>query len=94
MGLSAVRLDEKSPAGCALASWNGQLCLAWTGTDLRLNVASSPDGRGLAGKQRINQRERDLSRWRQQFLIRQLPPACGTTCQSAMTSHDPPLLPR
>jgi hypothetical protein len=51
-----VRLDEKSSAGLAVASWRGQLQLAWTGSDMRLNLASSPDGREIAVKQRLDQR--------------------------------------
>jgi len=51
-----VRLDEKSSAGLAVASWRGQLHLAWTGSDMRLNLASSPDGREIAVKQRLDQR--------------------------------------
>lgn len=39
-------LNETSQVSPAVASWNGQLHIAWTGRDRRLNVASSPtDGR-------------------------------------------------
>jgi hypothetical protein len=48
---SSVVLDERSYAACAVASWQGRLCLAWTGTDLRLNTMWSTDGRQYAGKQ-------------------------------------------
>ncbi len=51
--LASVRLDEKSAAACAVATWRDQLYLAWTGTDMHINVASSVDGRGITGKQRL-----------------------------------------
>src|SRR5229473_19873 len=51
-----VRLDEKSSAACAVISWRDQVHIAWTGTDMRLNLASWPDGLELAGKQRLTQR--------------------------------------
>jgi hypothetical protein len=51
-----VKLDEKSSAGLAVVSWHGQLQLAWTGTDMRINLASSPDGLEITGKQRLDQR--------------------------------------
>ena len=51
-----VRLDEKSSAACAVLSWRDQLYVAWTGTDMYLNLASSADGRALLAKQRLAQR--------------------------------------
>jgi hypothetical protein len=51
-----VRLDEKSSAGFAVISWHDQLQLAWTGTDMRINLASSPDGGEITAKQRLDQR--------------------------------------
>ncbi len=51
--LASMRLGEKSDAPCALTAWRDQLYLAWTGTDLHLNVASSADGRAITGKQRL-----------------------------------------
>jgi hypothetical protein len=51
-----VRLAEKSSAACAVISWRDQVHIAWTGTDMRLNLASSPDGLELTGKQRLAQR--------------------------------------
>jgi hypothetical protein len=51
-----VRLDEKSSAGLAVVSWHDRLHLAWTGNDMRVNLASSPDGREITGKQRLDQR--------------------------------------
>jgi hypothetical protein len=53
---AGVRLDEKSAASCALTTWDERVHLAWTGTDLHLNLAAWPDGRGLVGKQRLAQR--------------------------------------
>ncbi|HEY7069443.1 MAG TPA: hypothetical protein VH479_04985, partial [Acidimicrobiales bacterium] len=47
---SSVVLDEKSNAACAVASSPGRVCLAWTGTDTRLNVLSSADGRTFGDK--------------------------------------------
>ena len=54
--LDGVRLDEKSSAAVAVTSWHDQLYLAWTGTDLHINLASSPDGREIVGKRRTAQR--------------------------------------
>ena len=54
--MERVRLDEKSSAGFAVISWHDQLQLAWTGNDLRINLASSPDGREITAKQRLDQR--------------------------------------
>jgi hypothetical protein len=51
--LASVRLDEKSAAACAVTTWRDQLYLAWTGTDMHINVASSVDGREIMGKQRL-----------------------------------------
>jgi hypothetical protein len=53
--LDGVRLGEKSPAALAVTSWRDQLYLAWTGSDLHINLASSPDGREITGKQRLAQ---------------------------------------
>lgn len=54
--LDSVRLSEKSASPFAAAGWHGQLYLAWTGSDLHINLASSPDGRAAGGKQRLAQR--------------------------------------
>ena len=54
--LDGVRLAEKSPAAFAVIGWHDQLYLAWTGNDLHVNLASSPDGREIMGKQRLAQR--------------------------------------
>ena len=54
--LSSVTLDEKSYAACAVTSWRDQLYVAWTGTDLFLNVTSSPGWGVFAGKKRLAQR--------------------------------------
>lgn len=51
-----MRLDEKSSAGFAVISWHDQLQLAWTGTDMRITLASSPDGGEITAKQRLDQR--------------------------------------
>lgn len=51
-----MRLDEKSSAGFAVISWHDQLHLAWTGSDLRINLASAPDGGEITAKQRLDQR--------------------------------------
>jgi hypothetical protein len=53
--LASVRLGEKSAAACAVTSWQDRLYLAWTGTDLHINVASSVDGRVIMGKRRLAQ---------------------------------------
>ncbi len=54
--LDSVRLEEKSSAAVALASWHDQLHIAWTGTDMHVNLASSPDGREITGKQWLTYR--------------------------------------
>jgi hypothetical protein len=54
--LHGVRLDEKSSAALAVTSWHDQLYFAWTGSDMHVNVASSPDGREIKGKQRLAER--------------------------------------
>ena len=57
-----VVLDEKSYAGCALASWGGRIHVAWTGSDYRVNLLSSPDGRAFDGKQTLPSRTYKLVR--------------------------------
>jgi hypothetical protein len=42
--LTVVRLEEKSNTACAVTSTGDRVHLAWTGSDLHLNLASSPDG--------------------------------------------------
>lgn len=51
--LTVVRLEEKSNTACAVTSTGDRVHLAWTGSDLHLNLASSPDGYAFAGKQRL-----------------------------------------
>lgn len=51
-----MRLDEKSSAGFAVISRHDQLQLAWTGSDLRINLASAPGGSQVTAKQRLDQR--------------------------------------
>jgi hypothetical protein len=46
--LTSVRLEEKSLAACALTSWWDRIHLCWVGTDAKLNLASSSDGREFA----------------------------------------------
>lgn len=46
-------LPERSSAACALASWDGQLYVAWTGTDYHLNIAASAEWGHFSGKQRL-----------------------------------------
>jgi hypothetical protein len=50
---SGAMLNEKSSAACAVTSWNDQLYVAWTGTDLFLNIVSSPGWGVFAGKRRL-----------------------------------------
>jgi hypothetical protein len=45
-----VEIGESSNAAPALATFNNQLVLGWTGTDGHLNVISSSDGRNFGGK--------------------------------------------
>jgi hypothetical protein len=47
----AAVLEEKSVASCALASLQGRVFLAWTGSDLRVNAMWSADGYRFGGKQ-------------------------------------------
>jgi len=47
---SSVVLGEKSDAACAVASFSGRVCIAWTGTDTRLNLMSSADGQVFGNK--------------------------------------------
>jgi len=54
--LDGVRLDETSDAAVATAAWRDQLYLAWTGSDLHVNLASSPDGHEIMGKQWLDHR--------------------------------------
>jgi hypothetical protein len=54
--LASARTNEKTDAAIALGGWRNELYVAWTGTDLALNLALSPDGCGLVGKQRLGQR--------------------------------------
>jgi hypothetical protein len=43
-------------AAVVLTSWQDRLVLGWTGSDLHLNVASSPDGRVFGDKRRLKPR--------------------------------------
>lgn len=54
--LTCVMVNEKSSAACAVTSWNDQLYVAWTGTDLFLNIVSSPDWGVFAGPRRLPHR--------------------------------------
>jgi len=56
MDLTTVTLREKSSAAPALTSWQGRLYVAWTGTDTRLNVMSTPDGRSFSDKIRLDEK--------------------------------------
>jgi hypothetical protein len=51
-----VVLAERTGASCAVASWQGRLHLAWTGSDMRLNTISSPDGWHFEGKRTLSHR--------------------------------------
>lgn len=53
---SHVVLEETSAAACALASHDGWLHLAWTGSDGRLNVMTSADGVSFGGKATLRHR--------------------------------------
>ncbi|HET6953276.1 MAG TPA: hypothetical protein VFI47_23045, partial [Acidimicrobiales bacterium] len=53
---SSAVLAEKSSASCAVASARGALHLAWTGSDSRLNLVSSGDGRHFGGKRTLPHR--------------------------------------
>jgi hypothetical protein len=50
---SSVRLDEKSPTACVVTSWRDRIHVCWVGTDMRLNLASSPDGRRFEAKRTL-----------------------------------------
>ena len=56
MHFSTITLDEKSSTSPTLASSGDRLFLAWTGSDTRLNVMSSTDGRRFIDKTRLDQR--------------------------------------
>ncbi|HEY1323894.1 MAG TPA: hypothetical protein VGF32_26790 [Streptosporangiaceae bacterium] len=49
-------MTEKSAAACAVTSWLDQLYVAWTGTDLCVNVIASPHWGEFAGKLRLPER--------------------------------------
>lgn len=51
-----VAVPEKSAASCALTSQGEWLCLAWTGTDARLNLGWSEDGRHFNRKRTLDHR--------------------------------------
>jgi hypothetical protein len=46
----SVIVPERAAAACALAAWEGWAYLAWTGSDFRINLASSSDGRSFGKK--------------------------------------------
>jgi len=52
----ATVLEEKSSTSCALAAHGGQVLLAWTGSDFRINTLWSPDGRSFQDKQTLAHR--------------------------------------
>src|SRR6266702_2384797 len=78
-----VRLDEKTAASCALTSWGDRLYVAWTGSDLHLNLAFWLEGRELAGKQRLAQRrytwvdDRSLGEDRRRKVVGMAPSVVG-----------------
>lgn len=51
-----VVMNEKSSAACAVTSWLDQLYVAWTGSDLYLNMIASPQWGQFAGKRRLRER--------------------------------------
>jgi hypothetical protein len=51
-----VVVPEKAQASCALAAWHDRVHLAWTGSDLRINVAQSHDAASFGGKQTLRHR--------------------------------------
>lgn len=51
-----VRLEERSRATCSVASWQGQLYLAWTGSDGRLNLMVATDGFRFGDKRTLSER--------------------------------------
>jgi hypothetical protein len=55
-GEERVVVPERASAACGLAAWQGRAYLAWTGSDFRLNIASSADGARFEGKQIIPHR--------------------------------------
>ena len=55
-GAPDVVLAERTGASCAVASWQGRLHLAWTGSNMRLNTISSSDGRHFEGKRTLSHR--------------------------------------
>lgn len=69
---SSVVMNEKSAAACSVTSWLDQLYVAWTGSDMCLNVIASPRWGEFAGKRRL--RERSYAR--------------VTTSSSSMTTSD------
>jgi hypothetical protein len=50
---SNVVLGERSNAACAVASYQGQVRLAWTGTDTRLNLLYSSNGQTFGDKRTL-----------------------------------------
>jgi hypothetical protein len=74
--LAAVRLDERSSAACALSSWRGRLCVAWTGTDRRVTLLTlGPDWSGEPV--RLDQAKSD-----------QAPALCGHAAASCWPGRD------
>jgi hypothetical protein len=53
---SNMTLDEKSSTSCALAAGAGQVLLAWTGSDYRINILWSADGASFGGKRTLEHR--------------------------------------
>jgi hypothetical protein len=75
---SGVTVHERAGAACALGAANGSLCLAWTGTDTRLNLLWSADGRTFTAKETLHHRSSHTQSNGQSTSVTPLPPALAT----------------
>jgi hypothetical protein len=82
--VTSVVLAERSSAACALASWQDQLYIAWTGTDLHLNVLSSAHWGEFTGQRRLAQRS-----YRVETSSSSRTGADGSTSSSSSTDYIP-----
>lgn len=84
MKRSGITIPERAGATCALGSSGDRLCLAWTGTDTRLNLLWSRDmpvrdGWRFGGKQTLDHRSSSTQSNGQTSSTVPLPPALAAT---------------
>lgn len=78
--VGGVTVPERGGSSCTLETHDGHLCLAWTGTDRRLNTLWSVDGRSFGGKATLDHRSsRTESHGNNSTSVIPMPPTLAPT---------------